>query len=183
VCGETFRVCAAEAAGKVNAFAGAADMNGRITDQHRERGNNFKIDQRLDAEAPDFFRSEWPAMPTTRTLKSSGAMMTLMRRRKIAPRTCKLTATEGNRGQIQRPQEGDENPSRQASGAKYRTRRQKRWPASAEGLGPARAAARFARPRAAMPRWQSLLWRLPRQEICFSSAPGQKFIGAERYAG
>src|SRR3981189_2464703 len=44
---------------------------------------------------PTFFRSAWPAMPTTRTPKSSGAMITLMRRRKIVPRSCKLTAIEG----------------------------------------------------------------------------------------
>src|SRR5882757_608706 len=44
---------------------------------------------------PTFFRSECPAIPTTRTPKSSGAMITLMRRRKIVPRSCKLTATAG----------------------------------------------------------------------------------------
>src|SRR6266446_5791863 len=44
---------------------------------------------------PTFFKSEWPAMPTTRTPKSSGAMITLMSRRNIVPRSCKLTATEG----------------------------------------------------------------------------------------
>src|SRR6266481_847231 len=44
---------------------------------------------------PTFFRSEWPAIPTTSTPNRSGAMITLMRRRKIVPRSCKLTASAG----------------------------------------------------------------------------------------
>ena len=31
-------------------------MNGCIADQHCKRRNDFKIDKRLDAEAPDFFQ-------------------------------------------------------------------------------------------------------------------------------
>src|SRR5258708_10085844 len=46
-------------------------------------------------------------MPTTRTPKSSGAIITLMRRRKIVPSNCKLTETEGqswqNAGRARRP--------------------------------------------------------------------------------
>ncbi len=44
---------------------------------------------------PTFFKSACPAMPTTSVPKSSGAMITLISRRKIVPRNCSFSATEG----------------------------------------------------------------------------------------
>src|SRR5258708_34236249 len=40
----------------MDAFSGAADMNSRITDEHRDGRDQFEIDERLDAEAADFFQ-------------------------------------------------------------------------------------------------------------------------------
>jgi len=80
-------------------------------------------------------------------------------------------------------EKADENPSGQrAARSTVRGDKKDGQPAQ-KGPGPARAAARFARPRAAMPRWQSLLWRFPRKKFVFHRRPAKKFIGAERYAG
>src|SRR5258708_27486032 len=40
----------------MDAFSGAADMNSRITDEHRDGRDQFEIDERLDAEAANFFQ-------------------------------------------------------------------------------------------------------------------------------
>jgi len=38
----------------VHAFSGAAQVNGRIADEHGQRGDYFEIDERFDAQAADF---------------------------------------------------------------------------------------------------------------------------------
>src|SRR5712692_87955 len=38
----------------MNAFSCAADMNGRVADEHGDSRDQFEIDERLDAEAADF---------------------------------------------------------------------------------------------------------------------------------
>ncbi len=38
----------------MNAFSCAADMNGRVADEHGDSRDEFEIDERLDAEAADF---------------------------------------------------------------------------------------------------------------------------------
>src|SRR6266436_6761929 len=40
----------------MDAFSGAADMNGRVTDEHGDGRDDFEINQRLDTEASDFFQ-------------------------------------------------------------------------------------------------------------------------------
>src|SRR5260370_5848141 len=40
----------------MDGFSGAADMNSRTTDEHRDGRDQFEIDERLDAEAADFFQ-------------------------------------------------------------------------------------------------------------------------------
>ena len=52
---------------------------------------------------PIFFRSAWPAMPTTSVPNSSGAMMVLIRRRKIRLSTRSLTANAGQSWPISAP--------------------------------------------------------------------------------
>jgi len=38
----------------MDAFSCAADVDGRIADEHRERGDDFEVDEGFDAEAADF---------------------------------------------------------------------------------------------------------------------------------
>src|SRR6202030_4429375 len=40
----------------MDTFSSAADMDGRIADEHGERGDDFEVDERLDAETADFLQ-------------------------------------------------------------------------------------------------------------------------------
>jgi hypothetical protein len=55
-------------------------------DEQRNRGDDFKVEQRLRAHAPYFFQVAAPAIPTTSVEKISGAMIDLIRLRKMSRR-------------------------------------------------------------------------------------------------
>ena len=62
--------------------AGLREVHHTQTNEERDRGDNLKVKQRLQT----FFKSPPPAIPTTRVEKISGAMIDLMRFRKMSRR-------------------------------------------------------------------------------------------------
>jgi hypothetical protein len=47
----------------VNTLAGAAQVDGGKANEHGNGGNHFEVNQRLDAEAPDFFQIRMTGNP------------------------------------------------------------------------------------------------------------------------
>src|SRR5882724_4611655 len=173
VCGETFRVCAA-----------AAHMNRRISDQHRERGNNFKIDQRLDAEAPDFFQirvardandenaeKQWRDDDFNEAKKNRAENLQVDRDGR--PIVAKFSARK----------KADENPSRQRA-ARSTVRGDKKDGQPAQKAWDQRGQRQDLRAREQRCRDGNRCCGDCRgKKFVFHRHPAKKFIGAERYAG
>src|SRR5215471_3731069 len=95
VCGETFSDSGVDPAGRCTLspallmLIAANPINSAIVDTTSKYTRDFQPSR------PTFFRFACPAIPVTRIPNSSGAMITLISRRKIFPRNCSLAANAG----------------------------------------------------------------------------------------
>ncbi len=169
---------------QVNAFAGAADMNGRVTDQHRERGNNFKIDERLDAETPDFFQIRVARDANDENAEKQWRDDDFDEAKKNRAENLQVDC-DGRPivAKFSARKKADENPSRQRA-ARSTVRGDKKDGQPAQKARDQRGQRQDLRAREQRCRnCNRCCGDCRGKKFVFHRHPAKKFIGAERYAG